>query len=52
MKTMPSTFTTALSLVMTSCCGTSSTCSIMFTRRPIPSMKGVRMAIPGLSVRV
>ena len=33
-NTMPSTFTTALSLVMTSCEGTSSTCSIMLILRP------------------
>ena len=34
--TTPSTRTTALSLVMTSWLGTSSTCSIMFTLRPTP----------------
>ncbi len=52
MKTMASTFTPTLSLVITSWLGTSSTCSIMFTRRPMPSMNGVRMVMPGLMVRV
>jgi hypothetical protein len=33
-NTTPSTLTTALSLVMTSCDGTSSTCSIMLILRP------------------
>ena len=31
---MASTWTVTLSLVITSCCGTSSTCSIMLTLRP------------------
>ena len=49
---MPSTLTMALSLVMTSWVGTSSTCSIMFTRRPIRSTKGASKVMPGLMVRV
>ncbi len=49
---MASTFTMTLSLVITSWVGTSSTCSIMLMRRPIPSKKGVRMVMPGLMVRV
>jgi hypothetical protein len=52
MKTMASTFTDTLSLVMTSCWGTSSTCSIMLTLRPIVSTNGVRMLMPGFRVRV
>ncbi len=49
---MPSTFTMALSLVMTSWVGTSSTCSIMFIRLPMRSTNGVRMLMPGFSVLV
>ncbi len=49
---MPSTFTMALSLVMTSWVGTSSTCSIMFIRRPMRSTNGVNRLMPGLRVRV
>ncbi|MNE23897.1 hypothetical protein D3C80_1171690 [compost metagenome] len=49
---MASTFTMALSLVITSCWGTSRTCSIMFMRRPTRSTKGVRMLMPGFSVLV
>src|SRR5690606_6902625 len=52
MKTMPSTFTMALSRVMTSWVGTSSTCSIMFMRRPIRSTNGVRIWMPGVRVLV
>src|SRR5690606_25383501 len=52
MKTMPSTFTMALSRVMTSWVGTSRTCSIMFMRRPIRSTNGVRMWMPGVRVLV
>ena len=52
MNTMASTFTPTLSLVITSWLGTSSTCSIMFTLRPMPSMNGVRMVMPGFMVRV
>ena len=46
-KTTPSTFTTALSLVMTSCEGTSNTCSIMLTLRPMLCMYGIRKCRPG-----
>ena len=49
---MPSTFTMALSLVMTSWLGTSTTCSIMLSLRPMRSMKGMMSVSPGRSVRV
>src|SRR5690606_3941334 len=52
MKTMPSPFTIALSRVMTCWDGTSSTCSIMFMRRPMRSTNGVRMWMPGVRVFV
>ena len=47
MKTMASTFTVTLSLVMTSWVGTASTCSIMLILRPTRSTKGVRKVMPG-----
>ena len=46
------TVTVALSLVMTSCCGMSITCSIMFILRPMRSMNGMMMFRPGGSVRM
>src|SRR3546814_9122242 len=46
-NTMPSTFTTALSLVITSWLGTSSTCSIMLILRPTLYMIGTRKCRPG-----
>ena len=49
---MASTDTPTLSLVITSWRGTSSTCSITLTLRPIASKKGVRKVMPGFSVRV
>ena len=49
---MASTWTVTLSLVITSCCGTASTCSIMLIAPAEASTKGVRMVMPGLSVRV
>jgi hypothetical protein len=52
MKTMASTLTMTLSLVITSWLGTSRTCSIRLTLRPTVSMKGARMVIPGFRVRV
>ena len=44
--------TMALSRVMTSCDGMSSTCSIMFILAPTRSMNGMMSAGPGCSVRV
>ena len=52
MKTMASTWTVTLSLVITSWRGTSRTCSIMLMRAPTVSTKGVRMLMPGFSVRM
>ena len=48
----PFAVTVALSRVITSWCGTSSTCSITFSRLPMPSMNGMIRLSPGLSVRV
>ena len=48
----PSTWTTALSLVMTSWEGTSSTVSIMFILAPIRSTTGTMTLRPGARVRV
>ena len=51
-NTTPSTFTTALSFVITSCEGTSRTCSIMFILRPTPWTYGTSRPRPGVSVCV
>src|SRR3546814_13217630 len=49
-NTMPSTFTTALSLVITSWLGTSSTCSLMLFLLPTLYMIGTMQRRPGVSV--
>ncbi len=46
-NTTPSTRTTALSLVITSWLGTSSTCSIMLILLPTPYTTGIRKCSPG-----
>jgi len=51
-KVMPFAVTVALSRVMTSWLGTSSTVSIMFMRVPMRSTKGTIMLRPGFSVLV
>src|SRR3546814_10783578 len=49
-NTTPSTPNMALSLVMTSCDGTSSTCSIIDSLRPMPYMYGTMKCRPGENV--
>ena len=49
---MPFAVTVALSLVMTSWLGTSSTVSIMFILEPMRSTNGMIMFRPGFSVLV